>query len=116
MSLLDEFALRTLIAEEVRRVLREEFTRSPERDEYLPVAEAARVAAVAPETMRGWIHQGRLHECWAGRELRVRRSELQLLLSTPPPKGAAEPSPEEEARRFLSRRETVAEPRSKRQT
>jgi len=51
MSLFNEKLLREIIAEEVRRVLREELaelSRRGGRPEYLPVAEAAARAAVAP--------------------------------------------------------------------
>jgi hypothetical protein len=107
MSLLDENALRALVAEEMRKVLREEMCRQPERDEYLPVATAAQIAAVVPDTIRAWIRQGRLTERWAGRELRVIRSELDRLLATPTP-SSSEASPEEEARRYLRRRQKCA--------
>src|SRR5580692_2303001 len=63
MSLFDEKALRDIVAEEVRRVLREERAgyRRPANDgEYLPVAEAAGRAAVAPATIRAWMAQGKL--------------------------------------------------------
>jgi excisionase family DNA binding protein len=104
VSLFDETALRLLIAEELRRVIREELPRAGGGDEFVPVAEAARIVAVTPDTIRAWIHQRKLEACWAGRELRIRRSELHRLLTTPP-KLAGEPSPEEEARLFLARRE-----------
>jgi excisionase family DNA binding protein len=104
MTLFDEAAFRAMVAEEVRRVLREEMQRQPDREEYLPVAEAARIAAVVPDTIRTWIRQGRLTERWAGRELRVIRSELDRLLATPATAGG-DPTPEEEARRYVRRRE-----------
>ena len=63
MSLFDERALREIVAEELRRVLREELASGgrPANDaEYLPVAEAAARASVAPATIRVWMAQGRL--------------------------------------------------------
>lgn len=105
MSVLDETALRALIADEVRRVLREEIGRLAEHDEYLSIASAARVAEVTPDTIRAWIREGRLGEHWAGRERRVLRSELERALATPPPRSDSDVSPEEAARRFLARRD-----------
>ena len=87
MSLFDEQALRQIVAEELRRVLREEKggTGRPANDgEYLPVAEAAARAAVTAATIRVWMAQGRLHRYYAGRELRVLGSELAGLLRKPP--------------------------------
>jgi hypothetical protein len=106
VSLFDETALRALVAEEVRRVVREEMRQQPAREEYLPVAKAAQIAAVTPDTIRVWIRQGRLTERWAGRELRVIRSELETLLATPSGHDR-DTTPEEEARRYLRRRENT---------
>ena len=86
MSLFDERALREIVAEELRRVLREELASGgrPANDaEYLPVAEAAARASVAPATIRVWMAQGRLGRYHAGRELRVRGSELTELMRRP---------------------------------
>jgi excisionase family DNA binding protein len=111
MSLFDERALREIVAEELRRVLREEQGRGsgPANDgEYLPVAEAAARAAVAPGTIRAWMAQGRLRRYHAGRELRVLASELTALMRRPAVRastgGDARPAPEEEAARYLERR------------
>jgi hypothetical protein len=54
MTLFDEKALREIVAEELRRVLREERVERgrPANDvEFLPVAEAAAKVAVAPATI-----------------------------------------------------------------
>ena len=86
MSLFDERALREIVSDELRRVLREQrgVVSGPANDgEYLPVAEAAARAAVAPATIRVWIAQGRLGRYHAGRELRVRGSELAELMPKP---------------------------------
>jgi hypothetical protein len=111
MSLIDERAFREMVAEEIRRAIREELGpggRPGSDDEYLPVAAAAARAAVAPATIRAWMAQGRLRRYYAGRELRVRAPELMALMSTPPVAGdAAEgerSSPEREAELYLARR------------
>jgi hypothetical protein len=65
MSLFNEQLLREIIAEEVRRGLREELaelSRRGGRPEYLPVAEVAVV------TIRTWMALGRLGRYRAGRE------------------------------------------------
>ena len=101
--ILDETALQSLIADVLRRVLREEgraVASAPER--YVSVGEAARRIDVAPATVREWIGQGRLGRYNAGRELRVKVSELDAILTTP--LDAPDRSPEEEARLFLERR------------
>ena len=109
MSLFNEKLLREIIAEEVRRVLREELaelSRRGGRPEYLPVAEAAARAAVAPATIRTWMALGRLGRYRAGRELRVLSTELESVMRTPPE--ALNPrrrtTPEEEAALYLQRR------------
>lgn len=107
MSLLDEHALRELVEDATRRVVREELSREPGRDRYLPVAEAAEIAGVAPDTIRSWIGQGRLGRYNAGREIRVRRSELDAFLASPTngeKASARELTPEEEAERFVRER------------
>jgi hypothetical protein len=107
MGLFDEEALRTLIADEVRRAIREDggtrIVDGSARDEYLPVAGAARIAPVAPATIRTWIGAGRLGRYHASRELRVRRAELERLLRTVPAT-ANDTTPEQGADRFLQRR------------
>lgn len=107
MSIFDERALRTVVAEEVRKVLREELgDRASSRNsegEYLPVTAAAAIAAVTPATIRAWASMGRLRRFFAGRELRVLRSELESLLARP----ASEPhadAPERAADEFVARR------------
>jgi hypothetical protein len=106
MSLFDEQALRQIVAEELRRVLREERGRPSNDGEYLPVAEAAARAAVAPATIRTWMTQGRLRRYYAGRELRVLASELVTLMRTPlgSNHGERRPTPEEEAAAYLEKR------------
>jgi hypothetical protein len=116
MSLFDERALREIIADELRRVLREEQVagnRSANDVEYMPVAVAAARAAVAPATIRVWMAQGRLGRYHAGRELRVLGSELAELMRQPPGRAGnkKELSPEEEADLYLERRRAKASKR-----
>jgi hypothetical protein len=112
MSLFDERALREIVAEELRRVLREELATGgrPANDaEYLPVAEAAARASVAPATIRVWMGQGRLGRYHAGRELRVRGAELAELMRRPAGIGNREElTPEKEADLYLERRRARA--------
>lgn len=76
----------------VRDVVRAELTAlgradHPQRngsDAYLSVARAARVADVAPGTIRAWIRHGRLTGKRAGRVLRVSRTELEQFMSGAP--------------------------------
>jgi hypothetical protein len=110
VSLFDERALREIVAEELRRVLREERGGVPANDlEYLPVAVAAARAAVAPATIRVWMAQGRLGRYHAGRELRVRVAELVELMRSPAVNGIGrnqtELTPEKEAELYLRRRQ-----------
>jgi excisionase family DNA binding protein len=105
MSLIDERALRDLIAAEVRKVVREEIARgsgATAGDDYLAVKDAARIASVATDTIRDWIKNGSLGRYHAGRVLRVKRSELHELLARPPALGATD-TPEAAARAYLRR-------------
>jgi excisionase family DNA binding protein len=77
-GIFDESRLRALIKAAVNDALSE---RRPEPDAYLSVARAAEVAEVAPATIRAWIAEKRLTRYRAGRELRVKHSELDRLLS-----------------------------------
>jgi hypothetical protein len=114
MSLFDEDGLRTIIAQEVGKAI-ERILGDPPRlptqsDQYLPVTDAARIAAVAPATIRTWMDEGRLTRYHAGRVLRVRRSELEALMRTGSTKPDGLPlSPEAEADRFLQRRQQRAQ-------
>ena len=99
----DEAAFRALLVEVVRGVLREEL--EPRRstvDEYLSVARAAAVAEVTPGTIRLWMNDGKLRRHRAGRELRVKRADLERLLRGEAP--GIEASPEERAQAILARR------------
>lgn len=97
-TIVDESS-RQLVRDTVREVLREELATHARRnagalpavdDGFLSVAKAARMADVAPGTIRAWIRAGRLTEQRAGRVLRVSRRELaQFMTGTPTgPSGA----------------------------
>jgi excisionase family DNA binding protein len=70
------------IGDMVRRIVREELATvaSKPPTEYLSTSEAADLARVAPGTIRRWIREERLDRCKAGREVRVKRDQLELLL------------------------------------
>ena len=97
----DPFAtLRDAIVEIVRAEVAK-LAPAPPVDDYLTVNAAAAFASVAPGTIRRWVRDGSLAEHRAGRVLRVRRSELERLLSAPPSraKRGRDDSPEALARR-----------------
>jgi excisionase family DNA binding protein len=84
-----ETMLRQLVREAVRDELRAGSDHAPIRnasDAYLSVAKAARVADVAPGTIRAWIRAGRLTAKRAGRVLRISRDELERFMSGAPDK------------------------------
>lgn len=91
MSTLEE-ALRSLIRDEVRSAVRDELRTALEvrdlprngADTYLSVAKAARVADVAPGTIRAWIRAGRIEPRRAGRVLRVGRADLERFMAGQP--------------------------------
>ena len=107
MSILDEKALVHVITDAVRQVVREELSKVPERSEYLSVREAAQIADVIPGTIRSWIEAGKLGRYQAGRHVRVKRSELDTLLSQPSTTDR-EVSPEEQAFAAFRRRSVRA--------
>jgi excisionase family DNA binding protein len=75
-----ERSLRDLIAGLVREEVRRALSEATQPDEFLTTARAAEVAKVAQGTIRRWIRDGRLAPHHAGRELRVRRSDLDALM------------------------------------
>ena len=84
----DEGALMAAIATCVRGVVREELARRPTfADQYISVKAAARRIDVAPATIRDWINRGMLGRYHAGRELRVKVSELEALVARDPQTG-----------------------------
>ncbi len=107
MGLFDEKQLIEMVTDALRTVVREEFGRAAPgvAEEFLSVAQAARLAGIAAGTIRAWMMEGKLRRYHAGRVLRVKRSELEQLLSEPPVKAkVAERSPEEEALVAFERR------------
>lgn len=75
------------LRELVRAVVREELAAArlsdPSHDEFLSPRAAARVADVAPATVRRWVREGKLRKHHAGAHVRVSRAELEALLATP---------------------------------
>jgi excisionase family DNA binding protein len=109
VSVFNEEALRKMIEDVVRSVVREEMKEtghSMAADPFLPVSEAARLAGVAPGTIRAWIDDGRLGRYHAGRVLRVKRRELEDCLASPPPANDNEMSPEMRAMMIFRNRRT----------
>jgi excisionase family DNA binding protein len=95
---LDE-VVRQLLRGVVRDAVREELAPLLQRnaapmvgadDGYLSVTKAARIADVAPGTIRAWIRAGRLTAQRAGRVLRISRRELAQFMAGAPtgPSGA----------------------------
>jgi excisionase family DNA binding protein len=70
------------IGDMVRRIVREELASVVAKPptEYLSTSEAAELARVAPGTIRRWIREERLDRHKAGREVRVKRDQLEQLL------------------------------------
>jgi len=95
---LDE-QIRALVVEVVRselpRIL-DERAATPER---LSTSEAARSANVHPKTVRRWIAEGKLPSERAGREIRVRRTDLEALLRRPRSSSGSGLTPEQMAKR-----------------
>jgi hypothetical protein len=75
-----EDAVREMIRDLVRVEVKAAVADATRVDEYLSTAAAARVADVAPITIRRWIGAGKLTRHSAGRELRVSRLELERVL------------------------------------
>lgn len=85
----------------VRDIVREELARArpaatSDPTAHLSTRAAAQHAGVAIGTIRRWIRDGKLRELRAGRHLRVRRADLDVLLAGE--RNGPEVSPEELAR------------------
>ena len=68
-------------------------------DELLSTGEAAEYAKVTPRSIRRWLDEGKLRALHAGRELRIRRADLDELMRSGRRRDAAELTPEELAER-----------------
>ena len=103
---LDE-VLRTLVRDEVRRVLREEALpreREPDHaDEFMTVKGAAAMARVSIGTVRSWISKGLIRVYGEGRVLRVRRDEFVAAIQHGHEPHAAPVSPQDAAAALLER-------------
>ncbi len=81
--------VRDVVREELRAVLDEHartgfrnVAREERSDGYLSITHAARLADIAPGTLRRWIREGRLPTRRAGRVHRVARADLDAFLRT----------------------------------
>jgi excisionase family DNA binding protein len=49
-------------------------------EDWMTLSEASQVLRLAPDTLRRWIRQGKLHGRKLGRAWRVQRAEVEQLL------------------------------------
>ena len=76
----------------IRAIVRDELARSSRpTDEYLSTTAAAQFADVSVGTIRRWVREGKLKEHRAGRSVRVRRQDLERLLSKVPERTGLDP-------------------------
>jgi len=73
-------AIRQLVQTEVAAQVAAALAEWPAVDELLSTAEAARYAKVSPRSIRRWLDHGKLRALHAGRELRIRRADLDELM------------------------------------
>jgi excisionase family DNA binding protein len=73
-------AIRQLVQTEVTAQVAAALAERPAAAELLSTAEAARYAKVTPRSIRRWLDQGKLRALHAGRELRIRRADLDALM------------------------------------
>jgi len=112
---IDGTTFEALVRRLVRDAVREELTAFAQTpgalrngdDVYLSVAKAARVADVAPGTIRAWIRSGRLTSKRAGRVLRISRAELEQFMSGAPTGSRGIDIKQRVARRIESDREAL---------
>lgn len=79
--------LRGLLREELTRMVAElrATTALPQPSapgDYLATTDAAKLAGVEPATIRDWVRRKDLSRNFAGRELRIRRAELEAFLAS----------------------------------
>lgn len=94
------------VAAQVRQVVREELAKlapQPEPSPFLSTAKAAELCDCHADTLRAAIKAGELREFRAGRELRIRRADLEAWLASGRGNGQR-PEPEEEAEAMLRKR------------
>jgi excisionase family DNA binding protein len=77
-------SLRELITEVVRDEIKRALAELVPAPERLSTADAAREARVHPRTLRRWIRDGKLRCEHAGREIRIKRSDLNAALRSSP--------------------------------
>jgi excisionase family DNA binding protein len=99
-------AERALIADIAREVIREELVNvTAPADSYLSTQDAAELADVSTGTIRRWIREGKLPPHRAGRLVRVRRAELERMMTDSGHRRSAaknaHESPEDRARRMF---------------
>jgi excisionase family DNA binding protein len=73
-------AIAELVRVEVDARVRAALAERPAVAELLSTAEAARYAKISPRSIRRWLGQGKLRALHAGRELRIRRADLDQLM------------------------------------
>jgi excisionase family DNA binding protein len=106
-----ETALRQIVADVVREELLAALAHAISQPEmgtgrrYVSPAQAASIAGVAPETIRAWVRQGRLHDYRAGRLLRVSIDDPHA--SMVPKESSSTRTPEEEADLAIARMQEV---------
>ena len=112
--LLDE-ALRVIVRDEVRKVVREELERGVDRrpaqlpgsDEYLSYKDAAAMAHVSVGTIRNWMKQDLLRPCGPGRAKRFRRSDIDRVMSNSQKKKDAPPHVADQVALILGRKKAA---------
>ncbi len=92
-------AIRQLVQTEVAAQVAAALAHRPAVAELLSTSEAAQYAKVTPRSIRRWLDQGKLRALHAGRELRVRRAELDELMRGGRQRKAAALTPEQLAER-----------------
>lgn len=92
-------AIAELVRVEVDARVRAELAERSAVAELLSTAEAARYARVSPRSIRRWLDQDKLRALHAGRELRIRRADLDQLMRGGRRRKAAELTPEQRAAR-----------------
>lgn len=73
-------AIAALVRVEVDARVRAALAERPAVAELLSTGEAAQYAKVTPRSIRRWLDQGKLRALHAGRELRIRRADLDQLM------------------------------------